>query len=111
MPFCPVCKYEYIEGIKKCPDCDVALVAQLPVEKSATDMDQELVTVARIRLETAGIECAVVNNLMIYASVITTVVARQALGQVGRRRECSRSSTESPRLNWVNFTYHGQFAY
>lgn len=33
MPFCPVCKYEYEEGVCRCPDCDVDLVNQLPVEE------------------------------------------------------------------------------
>lgn len=30
MPFCPQCKAEYVEGIEKCTDCDVALVPELP---------------------------------------------------------------------------------
>ena len=29
MPICPNCKYEYIEGILICPDCNVALVDEL----------------------------------------------------------------------------------
>jgi hypothetical protein len=29
MPFCPNCTYEYIEGIKKCPDCGTPLVKEL----------------------------------------------------------------------------------
>lgn len=32
MPFCPNCKYEYIEGVKKCADCGADLVAELPEE-------------------------------------------------------------------------------
>jgi hypothetical protein len=32
MPWCPVCKNEYIEGKTHCPDCDVDLVDELPQE-------------------------------------------------------------------------------
>jgi len=32
MPWCPVCKNEYIEGKTHCPDCDVDLVDELPEE-------------------------------------------------------------------------------
>ncbi len=29
MPFCPNCSYEYLEGIKICPDCGATLVDEL----------------------------------------------------------------------------------
>ena len=29
MPYCPNCIYEYVEGIKVCPDCGTALVEEL----------------------------------------------------------------------------------
>ena len=28
--FCPKCRSEYIEGITRCPDCDVDMVQELP---------------------------------------------------------------------------------
>jgi hypothetical protein len=34
MPFCPECKTEYVAGAKRCSDCHVDLVDQLPVEIS-----------------------------------------------------------------------------
>jgi ribosomal protein L40E len=30
MPYCPNCRVEYVDGIAKCSDCDVPLVAELP---------------------------------------------------------------------------------
>jgi hypothetical protein len=30
MPFCPKCRYEYRDGITRCPDCDEVLVSALP---------------------------------------------------------------------------------
>jgi hypothetical protein len=32
MPFCPLCKAEYSSGTKRCPDCEVDLVEELPEE-------------------------------------------------------------------------------
>jgi hypothetical protein len=32
MPFCPRCRYEYVEGVKRCPDCGSRLVRELPSE-------------------------------------------------------------------------------
>jgi hypothetical protein len=37
MPYCPNCTYEYVEGIKECPDCNTPLVEEL--------IDQEWVVV------------------------------------------------------------------
>jgi hypothetical protein len=48
MPFCNVCKYEYVEGIKRCPDCDVDLVDKLSEEEivpKIEDNEEELVTI------------------------------------------------------------------
>lgn len=35
MPFCPECKYEYVETVRRCPDCDVDLVDRLSEEPAA----------------------------------------------------------------------------
>jgi predicted nucleic acid-binding Zn-ribbon protein len=32
MPYCPKCKYEFIEGIKECPDCGTDLIEYIPQE-------------------------------------------------------------------------------
>lgn len=73
MPFCPVCKYEYVQGVDKCPDCDAELVWELPPETPKPEdlwSNEEAVTVFTAKdsveaeivrgiLESAGIPCYV----------------------------------------------------
>ncbi|UCH33371.1 MAG: hypothetical protein JSV65_12405 [Armatimonadota bacterium] len=33
MPFCPNCRYEYVVAARRCPKCDVPLVADLPAQE------------------------------------------------------------------------------
>ena len=42
MPFCPECRYEYVEGKTECPDCKKSLVAELPPEKPEDTSDLDL---------------------------------------------------------------------
>ena len=30
MPFCPRCKYEFVDGVNRCADCQIDLVEELP---------------------------------------------------------------------------------
>lgn len=41
MPFCPNCKYEYRGDVAKCPDCDVDLVAELPIDVETESYSEE----------------------------------------------------------------------
>lgn len=59
MPWCPVCKNEYVEGKTHCPDCDVDLVDEL-IEETETDetdhyipTEEELADIAARRAATA----------------------------------------------------------
>lgn len=42
MPFCPLCKSEYSPGTKRCPDCEVDLIEELPEEADAEEVDEDL---------------------------------------------------------------------
>ncbi len=41
MPFCPLCKAEYSAGTKRCPDCEVDLVEELPEEADLEEVGEE----------------------------------------------------------------------
>ncbi|KKM11226.1 hypothetical protein SY88_09815 [Clostridiales bacterium PH28_bin88] len=62
--FCPSCKYEYVDGVKECPDCKVALIEDLETEKKPRLEYVELVTVlatgdpALIAIAKSILECA-----------------------------------------------------
>ena len=42
MPFCPLCKSEYSAGTKRCPDCEVDLLEELPEEAELDVLEDEL---------------------------------------------------------------------
>jgi hypothetical protein len=46
MPFCPVCRDEFEDWVKVCPDDGVPLVAELPPEEKKTRADESLAYVA-----------------------------------------------------------------
>jgi hypothetical protein len=78
MPYCPKCRFEYVEGIERCPDCDVDLVDELAPEKPAEherEKPLQLVTVAmfnfhvdaemaKLKLESEGIEVVLANEVL-----------------------------------------------
>lgn len=53
MPWCPVCKNEYREGIKFCAECKVELVERLEDEKKSDELSEQE-KIARVRAMLAG---------------------------------------------------------
>jgi len=46
MPYCPQCRDEFQDWVKVCPDCKVALVAELPLQPKHEEVDEPLVYIA-----------------------------------------------------------------
>ena len=47
MPFCPSCRYEYVEGVQTCPECGAALAPGSPAtEEGPTSEYVRLVTLS-----------------------------------------------------------------
>ena len=81
MPYCPDCRYEYREGVEKCPDCDQKLVDALRDEPEPESKDPNLVCVAsypfeigaqqaKLRLQSHGIQSVLVNEVLSKTDVI-----------------------------------------
>jgi len=66
MPFCPVCRSEYVEGVKTCADCGAELVAELPPVEEPFDPTMELVEVSRAANE---VEAQIVHGLLEAAGI------------------------------------------
>ena len=65
MPFCPNCRYEYLEGVKICPDCNLPLVPELIDEDWVVvyTSDQEYdVQMMKDALESAEIDATILSQ-------------------------------------------------
>ncbi len=82
MPFCPSCKYEYVPGITKCPDCRVDLVDELAAAPPPQPQQQsewaDLVTVANFRFDVE----AQAAKLRLESYDIRAVLSNEIISQV-----------------------------
>jgi len=85
MPYCPRCLYEFVEGTKKCVDCNAKLVERLPKEKMATvrwlflDTLSDIVMANMVKeaLENNGIET------ILKTDPLHTIFSLQSTGAIG----------------------------
>ncbi len=70
MPFCPICRFEYQEGVKTCPDCGAELVDRLEPEKILEKLKPAYITSSPATsqmicelLKDQGIACLTSNQL------------------------------------------------
>ena len=82
MPFCPQCRYEYQDGVFRCPDCDEPLVEALPAEEDASHGDTRFVPLPDLPgrvyadmvkgvLEQRGIPCYIRSEGLIDTTGVT----------------------------------------
>ena len=73
MPVCPSCKYEYIQGIAICPDCNTPLVETLELNNYSELSEEDWVLVytsfseidvdmLRENLESSGISASILSQ-------------------------------------------------
>ncbi len=86
MPFCPNCGYEYVEGVKECPDCHETLVDSLPEPPVIKHEDEEYVglytlpgqvyaEMVKEALENAGISCVLKSDVFSSGLVVKGATA------------------------------------
>ncbi|MDD5764785.1 MAG: DUF2007 domain-containing protein [Candidatus Marinimicrobia bacterium] len=79
MPYCPKCKYEFVEGLTVCPDCGETLVNHLS-EENLTPVKWVLLTTLPSPLLAEMVRGAL-NNENIPATVASDVLTSGLLAQ------------------------------
>ncbi|PIS27852.1 MAG: hypothetical protein COT43_08400 [Candidatus Marinimicrobia bacterium CG08_land_8_20_14_0_20_45_22] len=79
MPYCPKCKYEFVEGLTVCPDCGEPLVDQLP-EENITPVKWVLLTTLSSPVIAEMVRGAL-NNQNIPATISSNILTSGLLAQ------------------------------
>jgi hypothetical protein len=93
--WCPVCRAEYVSGIARCTECDVALVAELPPDDPPIDAADDPTVIAAEVFSPAEAEIVV---SLLEAHAIPCLVKEEkqyvvnAVGALSRRRILVRES-------------------
>lgn len=71
MPYCPVCRYEYVKSMTTCPDCDVNLVDELPEEIVEEEHEPEIINEETVAIYTAeaGLEASIIRGILDEAGI------------------------------------------
>ncbi|MFB3896906.1 MAG: hypothetical protein ACE14V_11460 [bacterium] len=67
--FCPKCKAEYVPGVIQCSDCQIPLVAELPIDKDEPIPRANLVSVIHVANEEEAVfYCEMLKRMGINAT-------------------------------------------
>lgn len=80
MPYCPICEAEYRDGVQRCSDCDVDLVAALP-EQQPEDTDPGAVELTELANFGTAAEADMIRELLESNGIST--VARGETDPIG----------------------------
>jgi hypothetical protein len=107
MKTCPYCGRENEDSTEQCKECGVAIPTLEPTDSRLTDPDQNLVVVAEFdelveasllkdRLEQAGIEACIPEELNPSPFANTTALSRVTVRVAKKDLEAARSVVETP---------------
>jgi len=79
MPFCPSCKYEYVDGKTECIDCGAALVDELPVDAD-TGLEDDDVRYVAFRSYASRVHAEMVREVLANEGISAVIKGDEFLG-------------------------------
>lgn len=80
MPFCPNCSAKFVVGTATCPDCDVALVAQLPLRERPEPISSEKTNFVYLRTYSTRVHAEMVVEALANEDIPTMIKSNEAFG-------------------------------